>query len=278
MPHEAKVGQTFKLDLELDIDLADAARSDKLADTVAYDQVVECREPRRSARSATGWWRPPPARSPTPCSPRFPRVQRGARHHPQAACADRRDLRAMSASRCARARRSSMAEALLALGGNVGDVPRHSRPRHRRCSATATTCGCSRARPTTARRPGASTDQPPFINLCIAVETELAPARPARARAGSRACSSAATARTSSAGARAPLDIDLIAYDDLALDEPGLTLPHPRLFERAFVLLPLAEIAPDRVIAGRQRARRAGRRRYRAGSRSCRRAGSWLSL
>lgn len=41
MQHEAKVGQTFKLDLVLDIDLAQAARSDKLADTVGYDQVVE---------------------------------------------------------------------------------------------------------------------------------------------------------------------------------------------------------------------------------------------
>jgi dihydroneopterin aldolase len=41
MPHEAKVGQTFKLDLSLDIDLAGASRSDKLADTVGYDQVVD---------------------------------------------------------------------------------------------------------------------------------------------------------------------------------------------------------------------------------------------
>ena len=47
-------------------------------------------------------------------------------------------------------------------------------------------------------------------------------------------------------------DIDILAYDDLILDEPNLTLPHPRLFERAFVLLPLAEIAGDRVIAGRR--------------------------
>jgi dihydroneopterin aldolase len=41
MAHEAKVGQTFKLDLSLDIDLRTASRSDKLADTVGYDQVVE---------------------------------------------------------------------------------------------------------------------------------------------------------------------------------------------------------------------------------------------
>ena len=41
MQHEAKVGQTFMLDLDLDLNLAEASRSDKLADTVGYDQVVE---------------------------------------------------------------------------------------------------------------------------------------------------------------------------------------------------------------------------------------------
>jgi dihydroneopterin aldolase len=42
MAHEAKVGQTFAVDLELDIDLSAAARSDKVVDTVSYDKVVEC--------------------------------------------------------------------------------------------------------------------------------------------------------------------------------------------------------------------------------------------
>ncbi len=42
MPYEGKVGQTFTIDLEFDIDLAAAARSDKVADTVSYDKVVEC--------------------------------------------------------------------------------------------------------------------------------------------------------------------------------------------------------------------------------------------
>ena len=44
MPHEAKVGQTFGIDLVLEIDLAAAARSDKVADTVSYDKVVSCAE------------------------------------------------------------------------------------------------------------------------------------------------------------------------------------------------------------------------------------------
>jgi 2-amino-4-hydroxy-6-hydroxymethyldihydropteridine diphosphokinase len=47
------------------------------------------------------------------------------------------------------------------------------------------------------------------------------------------------------------LDLDLIAYDDVRIQKPELTLPHPRWFERAFVLVPLAEIVPDRIIAGR---------------------------
>jgi dihydroneopterin aldolase len=42
MAHEAKVGQSFTIDLDLDIDLSGAARSDKVADTVSYDKVVEC--------------------------------------------------------------------------------------------------------------------------------------------------------------------------------------------------------------------------------------------
>ena len=48
------------------------------------------------------------------------------------------------------------------------------------------------------------------------------------------------------------VDIDIIAYDDVALSTGRLTLPHPELFNRAFVLVPLAEIAPERMISGRR--------------------------
>lgn len=49
------------------------------------------------------------------------------------------------------------------------------------------------------------------------------------------------------------LDLDLLLVGDIRLDQPGLTLPHPRMIERAFVLAPLAEIAPDLIIPGRGR-------------------------
>ena len=48
------------------------------------------------------------------------------------------------------------------------------------------------------------------------------------------------------------IDIDIIAYGDVALNTPRLTLPHPDLFNRGFVLVPLAEIAPEVSIGGRR--------------------------
>jgi 2-amino-4-hydroxy-6-hydroxymethyldihydropteridine diphosphokinase len=141
-----------------------------------------------------------------------------------------------------------MTEALAALGGNIGDV------RETLDRAIAALCDGEAvrliARSSDYRTPPwGVADQPPFVNLCITVETSLTPgALLGRTQAVERALGrQRATERRW--GPR-PIDIDLIAYDDLALDTPDLTLPHPRLLERAFVLVPLAEIAPERVIAG----------------------------
>jgi len=141
-----------------------------------------------------------------------------------------------------------MAEALLSLGGNVGDV------RATLDRAIAMLCDGREVR-LTARSsdyrtpPWGVTDQPPFVNLCIAVATDLTPhALLTRAQSVERALGRKRTDEPRW-GPR-PIDIDLLSYDELALSEPDLTLPHPRLFERAFVLVPLAEIAPDRMIAG----------------------------
>jgi 2-amino-4-hydroxy-6-hydroxymethyldihydropteridine diphosphokinase len=143
-----------------------------------------------------------------------------------------------------------MAEALLALGGNLGDV------RATLDRAIAMLCDGSevqlKARSSDyATPPWGVEDQPRFVNLCIAVETALAPqALLARAQAIERAFGRKRE-QERRWGPRT-IDIDILAYDDLKFDEAGLTLPHPRLFERAFVLVPLAEIAPERVIAGRR--------------------------
>ncbi len=143
-----------------------------------------------------------------------------------------------------------MAEALLALGGNLGDV------RATLDRAVAALCDGPAvrliARSSDYRTPPwGLADQPAFVNLAIAVETSLPPrALLARAQAIERSLGRD-RAKERRWGPR-PVDIDLIAYDDLALAESDLVLPHPRLFERAFVLVPLVEIAPERVIAGRR--------------------------
>jgi len=143
-----------------------------------------------------------------------------------------------------------MPDALIALGGNVGDARLTlDRAVSLFCDGTAVRL---LARSSDYRTPPWGVeDQPPFINLCLAVATELSPrVLLDRAHAVERQLGRD-RARERRWGPRT-VDIDLIAYDDVALNEPDLVLPHPRLFERAFVLVPLAEIAPDRVIAGRR--------------------------
>lgn len=92
--------------------------------------------------------------------------------------------------------------------------------------------------------------QPPFINLCIAVETSLGP-RELLARAQAVELQLGRDRAHEKRWGPRTADIDIIAYGNLAVHELGLTVPHPRLFERAFVLLPLAEIAPELTIGGR---------------------------
>ena len=143
-----------------------------------------------------------------------------------------------------------MAEALVGLGGNIGDVrPTLNEAVRRFTDGVGVTLI---ARSSDYRTPPwGLTDQPPFINCAIAIETALAPRDLLdRALSIEHALGRDRT-REHRWGPRA-IDIDLLAYDDLVLNEPDLTLPHPRLFERAFVLVPLAEIAPDRVIGGRR--------------------------
>ena len=141
-----------------------------------------------------------------------------------------------------------MSRAYLALGGNVGD----SRAILDR--AVALLCDGTDVR-LTARSsdyrtpPWGVTDQAPFLNLCIAVDTALAP-HPllARAHEVERALGRDRT-REQRWGPRTA-DIDIIAYDGLSLNDADLILPHPRLLERGFVLVPLAEIAPNLIVAG----------------------------
>src|ERR1043165_5732845 len=147
-------------------------------------------------------------------------------------------------------RRDKVAQALLGLGGNVGGVRATLDEAVRRFADGVDVKLIARSSDYRTP-PWGVTDQSPFINCAIAVETRLSPqALLARALAVERGLGRDRS-REQRWGPR-PIDIDLLAYDDLVLDEPDLTLPHPRLFERAFVLLPLAEIVPEQMIGGRR--------------------------
>jgi 2-amino-4-hydroxy-6-hydroxymethyldihydropteridine diphosphokinase len=140
-----------------------------------------------------------------------------------------------------------MNTAYVALGANLGDPASTVRaafgalanlPESRitRCSSLYRTT------------PVGIAEQPDFINAVVALATTLAPETlldellELESRFGRQ--------RAEKNGPRT-LDLDLLLYNDIFLDLPRLTLPHPRLHLRAFVLQPLAEIAPDLQIPGR---------------------------
>ncbi|MFP4079705.1 MAG: 2-amino-4-hydroxy-6-hydroxymethyldihydropteridine diphosphokinase [Ectothiorhodospira sp.] len=91
-------------------------------------------------------------------------------------------------------------------------------------------------------------DQPDYVNAVCALETELSPEgllealQAVEARHGRQRGEKRWGPRT--------LDLDLLLYGDRVLDAPHLTVPHPGIAQRAFVLHPLAEIAPDLKIPG----------------------------
>ena len=142
-----------------------------------------------------------------------------------------------------------MAEALLGLGGNVGDV---------RAALNEAVALFADGKDVTLRSasshyltpPWGVLEQPRFTNMAIAVGTRLSPRALLERAMNIESAFDRDRYRTRRWGPR-PVDIDLLSYDDVTIDEPGLTVPHPRLFERAFVLVPLNEIVPGRVIAGR---------------------------
>jgi len=142
-----------------------------------------------------------------------------------------------------------MAEALLGFGGNVGDV---------RAALNEAVTLFADGKEVTLRAqsshyrtpPWGVLEQPSFVNLAIRVETALSPRALLERAMNIESAFDRDRYRVKRWGPR-PVDIDVLSYDNLVIDEPGLILPHPRMFERAFVLVPLNEIVPGRVIAGR---------------------------
>jgi 2-amino-4-hydroxy-6-hydroxymethyldihydropteridine diphosphokinase/dihydroneopterin aldolase len=250
MQHEAKVGQTFLLDLVLDLELGNASRTDMLKDTVSYDIVIKiaseafCARRHRLVEAAAG-------AVADAVLARCPQVRsvRVTVHKPHAPIAATFDDVGVTIERPVLVNMTDpSAEALLALGGNVGDVrATFDRAVQMLCADKAVRLV---ARSSDYRTPPwGVTDQPAFVNAVIAVATSLDPLDLFMRAVTIERALGRERDKERRWGPRT-IDIDILAYNDVVMHDPGLTLPHPRLFERGFVLMPLAEIAPDRVIAG----------------------------
>lgn len=140
-----------------------------------------------------------------------------------------------------------MSRAYVALGSNLGDSCRHLREAMAALDQLPGTAVLARSR-FYRTPPWGVLDQPPFVNAAAMLETTLAPhvlldamlaieRHHGRRRDGERW------------GPRT-LDLDLLHVDGVTLHDPRLVLPHPRIGERAFVLLPLHELAPALVLPG----------------------------
>ena len=127
----------------------------------------------------------------------------------------------------------------LSLGSNVGDRRGHLEQAIRRLGEFGDVAAVSAFYET---EPVEYTRQDWFLNCAVALETEL---MPKQFLGRIRGIEQEAGRRRSIAKGPRTLDIDIVLFGDAVVDTPGLTIPHPAMQERRFVLEPLAEIAPD---------------------------------
>lgn len=127
--------------------------------------------------------------------------------------------------------------AFLALGSNLGDREAHLR---QAVAGIPDVVAVSRVYETGAV--GGEDDDPPYLNAVVELDTDLSPRE--LLDVCRRLEREAARVRTRRWGPRT-LDVDVLLVGDEVVDEPDLQVPHPRMWERAFVLVPLRDLAPD---------------------------------
>jgi 2-amino-4-hydroxy-6-hydroxymethyldihydropteridine diphosphokinase len=136
-----------------------------------------------------------------------------------------------------------MPVAAIGIGSNVGDAVGHVRGALARLGEVGRLIAYS---PLYRTAPWGVTEQDSFVNAAALVDTDLPPRDLLAAL--KRIEAEAGRVETFRWGPRV-LDLDILTYGDEQINEPGLTIPHARMHERAFVLVPLAEIVPRYVAA-----------------------------
>jgi dihydroneopterin aldolase/2-amino-4-hydroxy-6-hydroxymethyldihydropteridine diphosphokinase len=245
LPHEREIAQPLRIDLALHVDLREAGRSDELGDTVHYGLVTEqvadvVRENKdvllerladRIAEVVVGFerveavdvsvtkLRPPIGEHIETTAVRISRV-----------AADF-DVRPRSSHR-----------AIVAVGSNLGDRRGYLRFALGELGSVVAQSQVFETDPV-----GGPDHQGAYLNMVAAVDTSLDPF--AFLRRCQHVEASALRQRVVRWGPRT-LDIDVLFFDDVTIASPELTIPHPLLGERRFVLAPLAEVAPERCPPG----------------------------
>jgi 2-amino-4-hydroxy-6-hydroxymethyldihydropteridine diphosphokinase len=138
--------------------------------------------------------------------------------------------------------------AYVGVGGNVGDVAITLEEAMWALDSLPQTSIRAQSR-VYRTPPWGNTDQPPFLNAVVELQTRLAPRVLLDLLLDIETRFGRIRAEGEKWGPR-ELDLDLLVFGDEQHDEPGMHLPHPHLHERAFVLVPLAEIAPKLEIPG----------------------------
>jgi 2-amino-4-hydroxy-6-hydroxymethyldihydropteridine diphosphokinase len=129
--------------------------------------------------------------------------------------------------------------AYLGLGSNLGDRGQHLR------TAVAALPDVVAVSPVYETEPvGGPPGQSPYLNVVVALDTTLSPRQ--LLDAGRRLEAAAGRVRTEKDGPRT-LDVDVLLVGDLTVHEPDLVVPHPRMWQRRFVLAPLADLADGEV-------------------------------
>jgi 2-amino-4-hydroxy-6-hydroxymethyldihydropteridine diphosphokinase len=132
----------------------------------------------------------------------------------------------------------------LGLGSNLGDPVAHFAAAIAEFRSLGTV---EKVSPYYRTAPIGGPDQDDYLNAVVLVQTTLSPRELLAATTGIEA--SRGRIRGERWGPRT-LDIDILLYGDQTVDEPGLTVPHPRMTERRFVLAPLLDVWPDAALPG----------------------------
>jgi dihydroneopterin aldolase / 2-amino-4-hydroxy-6-hydroxymethyldihydropteridine diphosphokinase len=245
LPHEREIAQPLRIDLGLHVDLRDAGRSDELGDTVHYGLVTESvadivRENKdvllerladRIAEVAVG----------------FDRVERvdltvTKLRPPIGEHVETTGVRISRTAADFDVRPRASHQAIVALGSNLGDREAHLRFALGELGGVVAQSQVFETAPV-----GGPDDQPAYLNMVALLDTPLDPF--AFLRRCQRIESAALRQRTVPWGPRT-LDLDVLFFDDVIVSSPELTIPHPLLAQRRFVLAPLAEVAPERCPPG----------------------------